>query len=398
MWDDLRSRLRPEPDRYSTGVPVTTGADFTVAARQPVIGLALILLAAMSVDPLGLSGRGLLGTVLLAVCSVFTLSRTVSDRIINSRLRLVVAVIGAVASGMLYGFDPGSWGISFAIVLAVHAGIRFEAPLATALGVLVSTTAVVTLVAIQPYDIPWWVGVWPGLAVVLGMQARNRTETLRSAHELIEQTQLAVLAEAKASALAERARVARDIHDVLAHSLSGVNMQLSMADALFDADRAAEGREAIRGARAMVVEGLEEARRAVSTLRNETIDLEPALRAMLTGDHERLEIIGAPALLDTTQTQTVVRAAQEALTNARRHAAGADVTMTLTYPSGHEQPLSLAVSNAAGSSAGATDGGGFGLVGMRERAALLGGAVTAGPTPDGGWRTRLSLPLSSVGA
>lgn len=373
-----------------------SSADAMVTAIQPLIGLALIILSTITVDPLGRSGRGLLGVVLLAMCSAFMLSRAVPDSVIEDSARLAIAVVGAISSGMLFGFDPNSWGISFAITVAVHAGIRFESRVAVTLAAVISVTATVTIAVFEPAHVPWWIGMSAGLAVVVGLLRRNRAETLRAAHELIEQTQLAALFDARATVLAERARVARDIHDVLAHSLSGVNMQLSMADALFDAGQPDEGREAMRRAQAMVVTGLGEARRAVSTLRDDTIDLEPSLRAMLNGD-EHLVVVGEPATLDTARTQTLVRAAQEALTNARRHAPGAEVVLTLSYP-GAESEVVLEVVNAASTAAPSGDGGGFGLVGMQERAALVGGAVTAGPTPDGGWQTRVSLPVGTVEA
>lgn len=347
------------------------------------------------------------------------LSRTVPDRWVDDRRRLAIALIGAVAGGLLMAHDPSSWGSAFAIITCVHAGIRFEAPVAGAVALIVGITAMVGLAVHhgQGSSAPWWTGALPMIAVIFGALRRSRTTSLRALHDLVEQTQRTALSESKAQALAERARVARDIHDVLSHSLSGVNMQLSMADALFDAGR---DEQAVQRARGMVVEGLGEARRAVQTLREETIELLPTLTAMRSGNHERIEITGSSTDLDTAATQTIVRTAQEGLTNARRHAAGAPVLVSLNCSpevtvleviNGRPAPVVSAESVVDAAAAGADlarslvirdVGSGLGLVGMRERAALIGATVSAGPVTDGryhgGWRIRLEIPCAATRA
>ncbi len=405
MQAKWREWLRPEPQRYASGVPMNMAADAMVTAIQPSFGIAVIIMSVITVDPIGVTGHGLWGSGLLTICAVCMLSRTVPDRWVGDRGRLAIALIGAVAGGLLMAHDPSSWASAFAIITCVHAGIRFEAPVAAAVALTAGATAMASLAVHhgQGSSAPWWTGALPMIGVIFGALRRSRTTSLRAAHDLVEQTQRTAASEAKAQALAERARVARDIHDVLSHSLSGVNMQLSMADALFDAGRDEQARQAVHRARGMVVDGLGEARRAVQTLREESIELQPTLTAMLSGDHERIEITGIPTDLDTAVTQTIVRTAQEGLTNARRHAAGATMLISLSYS---PELTVLEVVNARSdrtlSRAAGDAGSGLGLVGMRERAALIGGTVPAGPVTDGqytgGWRVRLEIPCAATRA
>jgi len=121
---------------------------------------------------------------------------------------------------------------------------------------------------------------------------------------------------------------------------------------------------------------------------------------MLSADHERLEVSGESPPLEVSRTQTVLRTVQEALTNARRHAPGAPVLVALRFVS-HE--VVLEVTNGRADVAPATGpvehGSGMGLIGMRERAALVRATVAAGPVTDGqfagGWRVLLSMPVDA---
>ena len=220
--------------------------------------------------------------------------------------------------------------------------------------------------------------------------------TLAAANEAIQQGRRAAASEAQSRAMAERASIARDIHDVLAHSLSGVNMQLSLADALLDSGDETAGRDAIRTAQRLVVEGLQEARSAVQTLRGDTIDPVDALSSMVVGADENLAIVGAPHHLPSRVVHTVIRVAQESLTNARRHAPGARVDMELAFGASSTR---LTVTNASADVApepGSSEGSGLGLVGIRERVEQVGGTTEIGP--DGpGWRVCVDIPVQGSG-
>jgi signal transduction histidine kinase len=389
-------------ERYDSGIPVDTDWDAMLTAIHPLITLALVILSLVTVHPLGWSGWGLVGLVLIVANGLLMVTRTLPDAWIGDRARLALAVAAALAAGLVWGFDSASWAESFGYTLAVHAGVRFEARVATTVAGLAAASAVATslLRTDQAGQAPWWLGATILLAVAGGMLRRSRRRMFASAHELVVQSRRASASEAKAQMLADRAELARDLHDVLAHSLSGVNMQLSLATALFEAGRDADGQDAVHRAQGMVVGGLAEARRAVSMLRTGTLDLVPTLEAMVAGENERfLAASGLPSL-DGTATHVVVRVAQEALTNARRHAAGAQVAMTLDEDG--EGGLLLVVENAApaaeppGHDVSSGAGSGLGLVGMRERAATIGATLEAGPLTHGayagGWRVAIAVP------
>jgi len=243
--------------------------------------------------------------------------------------------------------------------------------------------------AVGPW--PWWTGLTVGLPVYGGLSRRYRAEALRNAHRAAEEARRAAKSEAREAALEERGRIAREIHDVLGHSLTGVALQLEMAEALRERGREEEAAAAVRRARALAVGSIGETRRAVHALREDTLPLPETLRQLAELNGVELEITGITEPLTAEATHTVVRVAQEALTNAARHAPGAVRTMRLGFAADR---ATLTVAN--GSPAGApradlADGTGMGLVGMRERVALLGGTLQAGPCGEG-WTVQLELP------
>lgn len=372
--------------------------DDPITTLQPVAALLVSLAGILMVRPLGWSGWPLVGTVLLALNVVMTFVRSVPDRKLPPGSRLPSAGVGAVLAALIFGYDPGSAGQAFGYFMAVHIGVRFEPAVAAVLALgEAGLVAVIIAVRHEPDGVPWWTAAGLAFSVLFGMLRRTRLRTLRANRDLVEQTRRAATLQIRAQQLADRAELARNIHDVLAHSLSGVNMQLSMADALLEAGRVEDGKVAVQKARGMVVSGLNEARRAVQALRAETLDLIPTLRAMVEPDAgERVEIRGPGTTVTAAQVQAVVRTAQEALTNARRHAPGAPVLMLLDR---QPQSLTLTVSNGRPVRAPETGAGsGLGLIGMRERSAMVGASVTAGPVTDGeyagGWRVVLTVPAA----
>lgn len=380
--------------RERSGVPTSARADDLVTAAQPLFTLAIVVMCVVTVHPLGLSGRGLYALALLVLNAVVALTRTLPDTVVPSPARLGLATVGSVASGLFFGHDSDSFAVAFAFIVAMHVGIRFTPALAIALTAVAAGIAMgLLLVADDPDAWPWWIPLFLFATVLAGIARRNREETLEVARQVVEQTRLAAASEARAQTLAERARLAREIHDVLAHSLSGVNMQLSLADALLEDGQVEAGRDAVHRSQALAVDGLHEARRAVQALREDIIDLVSTLDRMVDGEHEELEVIGTQEPLPAERTVAMVRTAQEALTNARRHAPGAPVRLLLTYAGPPEHGVRLEVVNGPAVGAVAPSAGsGLGLVGMRERASLIGASVAAGPADDGGWRVRLDLP------
>jgi signal transduction histidine kinase len=221
--------------------------------------------------------------------------------------------------------------------------------------------------------------LWTGVLTAFGLNRRQYEIQAQQTEQLLEQTRLARSEHARAAALEERGRIARDLHDVLAHSLGALSVQLELAEALLDERGDTAGAlKHVRRSRRLAVQGLTEARNAVAALRaDEVADLPQALAA-LAEQHEadhgaavRLSVEGTARPLDSGVTVALLNAAREALTNAAKHAPGQPVV--LCYQNG----VRLTVRNK-----GATVGEGFGLAGMRERLALVGGTLTAGPDGD----------------
>jgi signal transduction histidine kinase len=218
----------------------------------------------------------------------------------------------------------------------------------------------------------------------------------RESRQRAEQRELALAAaaraneeHARAAALAERGRIARDVHDVLAHSLSALVVQLQGARLMLLRDGASPDALAqVERAQRLAQDGLAEARRAVTALRTEPADLGDGLRALVADTpHASLEIDTPTPALSAQARETVLRTAQEALSNVRKHAAGAPVAVRLHHADG---ATSLEVHDVTGATP-MRGSAGWGLVGMRERAALVGAVLDAGPVDDG-WRVRLVLP------
>ncbi|MEU2338201.1 histidine kinase [Streptomyces sp. NPDC006654] len=230
-----------------------------------------------------------------------------------------------------------------------------------------------------------------GMALA-GYVMRLDAEARGHAQRLLAQERAARAAEAESAALAERARIAREIHDVLAHSLSAQMVHLEAARLLIErgADRE-QILERVVAARGMARDGLAETRQALSALRGELTPLEDFLTELAGAtDGAEVTVTGERRTLPAEASQTVRRVAQEALTNVRKHAHGARVRVLLDY-SEHEVTLNVRDSGGRpGELTGA--GSGYGLLGMRERAELLGGSLEAA-RDDEGFEVRLRVPV-----
>jgi signal transduction histidine kinase len=192
-------------------------------------------------------------------------------------------------------------------------------------------------------------------------------------------------------------RIAREVHDVLAHSRAALAIQLEVAEALLVEGNDIPGAtQRIQRSRQLAVDGLDETRRAVAALReDDDHPLPVALASMVasygeeSGAEARLEVIGDPSELDAEVRRALQRIAREALTNVRKHAPDAAVETTLSYANG--VCLRIVSRGAVVSAPLSPTGGGYGIAGMRERAALIGAQVVAGPV-EGGWQVEARLP------
>jgi signal transduction histidine kinase len=230
---------------------------------------------------------------------------------------------------------------------------------------------------------------------------RARAEALVKELEAAQQQLRAYAAESEELAISrERNRMAREIHDTLGHYLTILAVQLETAlkmEELGDARLYAELVEARRAA----AECLAEVRRSVAALRPAdltALSLPDAL-ARLVSEYEALDpaieialdIEGSTGALDLEQRLALYRCAQEALTNIRKHANASRALLRLRVDD-HKAEF-LALDNGSGASSGDENAPGFGLLGIRERVALLGGISSMGPEPGKGWRVQVTLPL-----
>jgi signal transduction histidine kinase len=208
--------------------------------------------------------------------------------------------------------------------------------------------------------------------------------------------------EARRRVADERVRIARELHDVVAHHITLVNAQAGVAHHLLRTDPEA-AYEALAHIKETSRTALDELRATVGLLRQ--TDDQPASREPLPGlaDLDRLVTSfrqsGLPVEVGCDKEQhrlapavdlTAYRIVQEALTNAHKHAPGRPVHLTLDYGA---DALSITVANEAADTRVDAPGTGHGLIGMRERAATVGGTLTAGPEPHGGFLVRAELPL-----
>jgi len=236
------------------------------------------------------------------------------------------------------------------------------------------------------------------LLAVTGQFIRRGRESQDHTELLLAQLQDAREGEAAAAALAERSRIAGELHDVLAHSLSGLAIQLQGARKLAARETVSEGlRAAIERSAELTKSGLADARQAVGALRGERLPAVDQLASLVedfrrdTGADATLRVDGESRPLPAEASLALFRGAQEALTNIARYAPGAITAVTVTYQA--DRTVVTIEDHVSGPQTTilADAGGGHGLTAMRERTARAGGAVRAGPTDDG-WRVELEVP------
>lgn len=202
----------------------------------------------------------------------------------------------------------------------------------------------------------------------------------------------------------ERARIARELHDVVAHSVGVMVVQAQGARRVLDGDPD-RAREALGAIEHTGRTALEEMRRSLGVLRRDGAEAALTPQPGMDGlgalvEHTRrggltveVTLEGEPRPLPQGVDLSAYRIVQEALTNAVKHASGAHARVTVRYGE-HDLELEVADDGSGASVNGSRRGSGHGLVGMRERVALYGGEVRAGPGPEGGFVVRASLPLT----
>ncbi|MEU5212917.1 histidine kinase [Streptomyces sp. NPDC020742] len=309
------------------------------------------------------------------------------------RLWPSVALFAALEAGA-FGFESGGAHLP-ATVLWCACGLTALERLPLAAGIPCSAAALGTFALVRSDNLLTTVTTAGGLALA-GYVVRLDAESRGNTRRLLAQERAARAAEAESAALAERSRIAREIHDVLAHSLSAqlvhleaVRMMIQRSTDL-EEDRA-RLLERVVACRGMAREGLDGTREALSALRGEMAPVEDFLRRLAATEGVQLDVTGEARALPTEAGLALRRVVQEALTNVRKHAPGARVRVRLEYAA---DDVGLEVCDSGGRAAPgelAGSGSGYGLLGMRERAELLGGTLESGPDEEG-FVVRLRVP------
>jgi signal transduction histidine kinase len=242
--------------------------------------------------------------------------------------------------------------------------------------------------------IPLWGAAW-----FAGDRTRLRRERIAELEERARRAELEAERERRLAAAEERTRIARDLHDSAGHAINVILVQAGAARLLAEKD-AERSRAALETIESVARETLQEIDQLVRALREDDGDgaVEPPVglaaldtlvqRHRTSGRDLSVEVRGAKRTLPPAVDQAAYRILQESLTNAMRHGRGS-TTIELAY---EDDALALAVANAAG---GAAAPAGHGIVGMRERAQLLGGSLEAGAV-NGVFRVRARLPYAAV--
>jgi signal transduction histidine kinase len=246
----------------------------------------------------------------------------------------------------------------------------------------------------------------PGLMAIAwfaGVAMSERAREADAAQERAIQAEREREEGSRRAVFEERVRIARELHDVVAHHVSMMGVQAGAARIVIDRDRD-KAKDALAAIEASSRQAVDELHRLLGFLRQagDTDDLAPSpgmsqLPRLVAGMSEsdlavEVDVEGEQRPLPPTVDVSAYRIVQEALTNTLKHAGASRADVRLRYRPG-ELELEI-VDDGRGAAAPAQAGGGLGLIGMRERAALHGGQLTAGPVAGGGFAVRVRLPTS----
>jgi signal transduction histidine kinase len=316
---------------------------------------------------------------------------------------MAVVIAGAALMTAFFTPPPEMFALVVLLLSACYSTGRHLEGRRALLGLALGVGGVITIALIHdPGDVIWPAVFFAGLPWLAGRTLRNQTLLARELAEKAERAAHAREEEERRAIAAERSRIARELHDVVAHNLSVMVVQASAGQRVLERnpEQAAQAAELIRRTGR---EALAELRHVFGPVRRgdgEELTGPPSIarveelarRARAAGLKVRLRVEGEPVPLPPGVDQAAYRVVQEALTNALKHAGSAHAAVTVSYEP-NEVVLSIEDDGAAptGDGLGET-GGGHGLVGMRERVVLYGGLLQAGPRATGGFAVRARLP------
>jgi signal transduction histidine kinase len=357
----------------------------------PLFALVVAVVAAL-VDP---AGAGDL--VLAAVPVVAFAGWAWRPRLPLAPVAVVVCVAVVVAQR-----DGGLEPLLFEISLLAWVVGRWSRPFAAAVALgLIAVACPIVVSAIQDPSEDLGVGTWIlgivfpwAIGLAMKRQAILGDQLEATRRELAEQ-----------ALLAERRRIARDVHDLVGHGLAAVMLQVTSARHVLRRDPAA-AEEALRSAEEVGRGSMQELRRTVALLRSDDESgtarpLPSATEIPALVDHARagglaveLRLRGDLSRVAPGVGVAVYRIAQEALANAARHAPHARTVLGIELANGHVSLVADTIGPALAAATADPERPRYGVIGMRERASALGGELAAGPTPEG-WRLTCRLPLTA---
>jgi signal transduction histidine kinase len=372
------------------------------AALLPALAAAG-LVEALGDDTLTPTGRAT-GVVASLVCVAILARRRRAPEVTFA----AVAVVAGIWVAIAYGWEQGPFaGFLFLMLAAFALGLhgRGRAP-------IVVFGVVLALVMIRDaYGlargleaagdvVPAY--IWLAAAFVGGLGLQRRELLAALLGERAERAEREREVRAREAVAAERGRIARELHDVVAHDVSVMVVQAQGAARVLEGEQP-QVRQALAAIEATGRQAVDEMRRLLGVLRrsDEELALAPQpslgeLDALVAGVREaglpvELEVVGDPVALPPGVDLSAYRIVQEALTNALKHAGPARARVVVRYEA---EAVELEVSDDGPGVLDAV-GTGHGLVGMRERVALYGGDLEAGERREGGWALRARLPLGS---
>ncbi|MFC5800315.1 sensor histidine kinase [Streptomyces formicae] len=362
-------------------------------------------------DPNGPHGRPNFGTRTPEVRSVVLMLLAAGALVFRRRRPVpVLAVTGALSVVEFVAGDPPAPVAVSAVIALYTVASRTDRPTTWRVGLL--TMTVLTGTAMLFGSAPWYsqenlgIFAWTGMAAAAGDAVRSRRAFIDAIRERAERAERTRDEEARRRVAEERLRIARDLHDVVAHHIALVNVQAGVAAHVMD-KRPDQAKEALSHVREASRSALNELRATVGLLRQSgdpEAPTEPAPGlAVLDQLLDTFRHAGLPVELARTDRDSELPAAvdlaayriiQESLTNVQKHAgqeAKAEVSVVRV---GRTVEITV-LDNGVPAAAPGEDSGGHGLLGMRERVSALGGTLSAGPRYGGGFRVQAILPLKT---
>jgi signal transduction histidine kinase len=332
--------------------------------------------------------------------------------LLQSRQPFVGPLAATAAMAVATAIDPASVEDSttpfFAILLAAWCFGAYNSPRLALIGLAVLLGTAVFVVNrfedASAGDVPW-IGGFVTAAWLAGFAVRHQATQTQRLRELTTRLKQQQERRAEEAAEAERNRIARELHDVVAHHVSVMTVQSGAVRRLLLPEQERE-REALKSVEETGRKALTEMRRLLGVLKDESEERraplapQPGMATLETlldqireaGLPVELSTEGSPVELPPGVDLSAYRIVQEALTNALKYAGPARAWVVVRYG---DKALELEVSNDGVDGGAQADGGGHGLVGMRERVAVYGGELESGPRPDGGYAVRARLPIGT---